>query len=150
MCCETRGTLARSEVGVARAFSLIEIMVVLVIIGLLAGLVTINVRGQLENAKRDAARTEIATLVEALELYYTRAGTYPANDEGLEALAEADAVTGEPLMKRTPLDPWGNTYQYNRPGREGPYEVVSLGADGQEGGEGADADLGSWPLEAKR
>jgi len=127
-------------------FSLVEIMVVLVIIGLLAGLVGINVRGYLIKAKRNAAKAEIATICDALEAFYTEFDRYPTNEEGLVILAESSERLPEALLDREPVDPWGRLYVYNQPGREGPYEVLSLGADGREGGEpgSADADLASW------
>ena len=131
-----------------RGFSLVEIMVVLVIIGLLAGLVTVNVRGYLIRAKQDAARSELATIINAVETFYTEHDRYPTNDEGLRILAEPSPRLPEPLLDREPVDPWGRPYLYNQPGRDGPYEVLSMGADGREGGEAAsaDADLGSWNL----
>ncbi|MEM8875885.1 MAG: type II secretion system major pseudopilin GspG [Planctomycetota bacterium] len=130
----------------ARGFSLVEVMVVVVIIGLLAGLVGINVRGQIVRAKRQAALAEIATIQEALEAYYTVYDRYPTSDEGLEVLWTASERLVEPLLDDAPLDPWRRPYVYNRPGRNGPYEVFSLGADGREGGEPgtADEDLGSY------
>ncbi len=120
----------------------------IVIIGLLAGLVGINVRGQLIRAKREAARAEIATIQEALEAYYTVFDRYPDNEEGLAALTTTSERLVEPLLDGEPVDPWKRPYLYNAPGRSGPYEVFSLGADGREGGEPgtADADIGSWDL----
>jgi general secretion pathway protein G len=132
------------------AFSLVEIMVVLVIIGLLAGVVTINVRGHLIRARQNAARMEIATVCDALDTYYSLNSRYPSNDEGLVALTKVTSKDPEPLLKQVPVDPWGNPYAYNQPGRNGPYEVISLGADGREGGEGADADICSWDLKDRR
>lgn len=136
--------------GFRGGFSLIEIMVVLVIIGLLASVVTINVRGYLIKAKQNTARMEIATLCDALESYYTANDRYPTNDEGLAALAQTSASQPEPLIKQVPVNPWGHPYQYNQPGRDGPYEVISLGADNREGGTGADMDLISSDLKEKR
>ncbi len=131
-------------------FSLIEIMVVLVIIGLLAGVVTLNVRGYLAKAKQNTARMEIATLSNALESYYTSTDRYPTNEEGLEVLTKKSDWQPEPLIKQVPVDPWGRGYFYNNPGKSEPYEVISLGADGREGGEGADADIVSSDLKEKR
>jgi len=139
-----------NRVSRATGFSLVEIMVVLVIIGLLAGLVGVNVRGYLARAKRDAARAEIATISEALESYYLVHDRYPANDEGVQALTQASASLPEPLLNNLPIDPWGRAYQYNQPGPDGPYEVLTLGADGLEGGEGADADLANWQLHERQ
>ncbi|MEM9916319.1 MAG: type II secretion system major pseudopilin GspG [Planctomycetota bacterium] len=133
------------------AFSLVEIMVVLVIIGLLAGLVGVNVRGYLIKAKKNAATAEIATICDALEAFYTEYDRYPSNDEGLSILTEPSERLPEALLDREPVDPWGRAYVYNQPGRNGPYEVMSLGADGREGGEpdSADADLGNWSFDSR-
>jgi general secretion pathway protein G len=120
----------------AGGFSFIEIMVVVVIIGLLAGAVAINVSSYADKAKRNRAKSDVAVIVNAIEAYYAESGRYPTNDEGLSAL---------PLKNTN--DPWGRPYQYNQPGRDGPYEVVTYGADGREGGTGADADIGSWNLQ---
>lgn len=127
-------------------FSLLEVMVVLVIIGLIAGLVTVNVRSRMIVAKQNAAKAEIATLADALDTYYTIEGRYPSNDEGLDALAESTEQLSEPLIESIPRDPWNNTYEYIYPGREHAYELISLGADGVEGGDGADADIVNWEL----
>ncbi len=129
----------RSNVhGRRRAFSLVEIMVVVVIIGLLATAVALRVRHYVDSAKTNRARADIATIVSALESYYAEHSAYPSNDEGLAVL---------PLT--TLKDPWGRPYQYNQPASEHAYEVVSYGADGREGGDGIDADLHSWDLEHK-
>jgi general secretion pathway protein G len=126
-----------------RGFSLVEIMIVIVIIGLLAGVVTVNVRSYLAKAKQNTARQEIATIVHALEAFYTTYGRYPNNDEGITVLAEPTPKLPEPPLKGTPTDPWGNPYQYNAPGRSGPFEVICYGANGREGGEGVDQDISS-------
>lgn len=121
-----------------RGFSFIEIMVVVVIIGLLAGAVVVKVGGYMETAKTNRAKSDIATIVDAVEAYHLQNGRYPTNEEGLKNL---------PLKNRT--DPWGNAYEYNCPGHTEPFEVVSFGADGREGGDGADADISSAQLEEK-
>lgn len=126
------------RIPLSRAFSLVEIMVVVVIIGLLATAVALRVRHYVDNAKTNRARADIATIVSALESYYAEHSLYPSNDEGLNVL---------PLT--TLKDPWGRPYQYNQPAAEHPYEVISLGADGREGGSGIDADLHSWDLESR-
>lgn len=132
----------------AAGFSLVELMVVLVIIGLLAGLVTINVRGHLIRGKQAAAKADIATLRDALESFYIAHDRYPTNEEGITILTQTTDRMPEPLLQSSsvPKDPWGRPYQYNQPGRSGPYEILSLGADGREGGEGADQDVVSWEL----
>ena len=128
----------------AGGFSLIEIMVVLVIIGLLAGLVGLNVRGHLVRAKVTATQVEIKTLEDALTDFYTVYGRYPTNQEGLESLFRATDKLPEPIIANGDLlDAWNRDYLYNQPGPNGPYEVISLGADGMQGGENADADISS-------
>lgn len=117
----------------AAGFSFIEVMVVVVIIGLLSGAVVMKVDGYMRTAKQNRAKSDIATIVDAVEAHYLTNSRYPSNEEGLGKL---------PLKNRT--DPWGRAYEYNSPGREGPYEVLTLGEDGREGGEGADADVFSW------
>ena len=131
---------------ISRGFTLIELMVVLALIGLLASIVTINVRAHMIRGKQNAARAEISTVCSALESYYTIMGRYPTTDEGLAALAQKSDKISEPLLNNVPVDPWGHPYVYNQPGRSQPYEVICLGADGREGGEGADSDIQSWNL----
>lgn len=136
-----------------RGLTLVEIMVVIVIIGLVSGLVFISVRGNLDTAKVNTAKAQIDVFVNALDIYRLNLNDYPSEDQGLEALVEApDGLpanaaypAGGFLNKRKlPLDPWGNPYIYERPGMGGmPFEVISLGADGQEGGEGIAADISS-------
>lgn len=138
-----------------RGFTLIEIMVVVVIIGILIGLVAPNVLGRVDKARVTAAKADIATLEQALEMYRLDNHTYPSTDQGLEALIVKPG--GEPAAKnwnpegylkksKLPLDPWGNAYQYLAPGQEQrPYDLFSFGADGREGGDAYDADVGNWP-----
>ncbi len=117
------------------AFSLIEVMVVVVIIGLLAGAVALKVTGYMDTAKVNRTKSDIATIERAIETFYLTHSRYPTNEEGLDDL---------PIKTR--LDPWGNPYQYNSPGRKGPFEVISFGADGREGGDGMNADVYSWQV----
>ena len=120
----------------AGGFSLIEVMVVVVILGLLAGAVAIKVGGYMDTAKTNRAKSDIATIVDAIESQYLTTSKYPTNDEGLEGL---------PLKNTN--DPWGRPYEYNSPGEgDEPYEVLSLGADGRPGGEGIDGDIYSYDL----
>ncbi|HEX8668115.1 MAG TPA: type II secretion system major pseudopilin GspG [Allosphingosinicella sp.] len=120
-------------------FTLVELMVVIVIIGLLATVVVINVMPATDKAALTKARADIATLEQGVEMYRLNKLTYPAAGEGLQA------VVSEGYVKRLPQDPWGNPYQYTAPGRDGrAFDIMSLGADGREGGEGEDADIGSW------
>lgn len=127
----------------ARGFSLIEVMVVLVIIGLLAGLVGVNVRSKLIRARVTATRAEIATFKGALEDFNTVYGRYPTNQEGLEILFQSTEKLPEPILTGDLVDAWDRPYLYNQPGTNSPYEVLSLGADGIEGGSNEDADLSS-------
>ena len=112
-------------------------MVVVVIIGLLAGAVAIKVSSYVDKARLNRAKSDIAVIVNAIESYYLDRAAYPSNEEGLAAL---ESVTN-------PTDPWGRPYLYNQPGRNEPYEVVCYGADGREGGEGPDRDISSETLE---
>lgn len=150
MSCRSGGAWTSAAVGAAhparKAFTLIELMVVLVIIGLLASVVTINVRAYLTKGKQSTARLEIATICTALDTFYGATGRYPSNQEGIAMLAKASPQLPEPLLKQLPTDPWGRPYQYLQPGRTAAYEVICLGADGKEGGGGVDADLSSTQL----
>ena len=134
-------------------FTLIEIMVVVVILGLLAVLVAPRVIGRLATAKDKAARAQIELLGTTLDLYRADNGNYPTTEQRLEALWTRPATPPEPrnwagpyLRKRVPLDPWGNPYVYRSPGETNPqsYDLSSLGSDGAPGGEGEDADIRSW------
>jgi general secretion pathway protein G len=120
-------------------FTLIELLVVIVIIGLLATIVIINVMPAQDTARQRKAEADVATLEQAIEMYRLNRLNYPDPGNGLEALVH------EGFIKRLPKDPWGNPYHYGLPGRTGePFEVYSLGADGREGGTGRDADIGNW------
>lgn len=123
------------------AFSFIEVMVVIVIIGLMAGAVSLSTRHYLDKAKKTRVRSDLATYHSALESYYGEFGHYPSSEEGLKIL------TPKFIDKLRP-DPWGRAYQYNFPGQAGPYEILCFGADGREGGEGVNADLSSEDAEA--
>lgn len=125
-------------------FSLVELIVVMVIIGMLAGIVTLSTRSYLISAKQNTARAEIRTIVGAIDSFYSQAGRYPTNEEGLEVLARPTDDAPEGYLKKVPLDPWKNPYEYNSPGRDGAaYEVICLGGDGREGGEGENKDITS-------
>ena len=141
---------ARRFHGRARGgFSLLEVMVVLMIIGLMAGLVTVFATGALKGAKRDTAAAQIAQIANVIDLFYLENGRYPTNEEGLEILLEKSKKSGEPLMQKVPPDPWGEKYGYNSPAADGKdFEIFTLGADKQPGGEDDDADLTNWDLEA--
>lgn len=134
-------------------FTLIEIMVVVVILGVLAALVVPKVMSRPDEARAVAARQDIASLMQALKLYRLDNRRYPSTEQGLNALTQKPTQTPVPenwktggYIERLPLDPWGKPYQYLNPGLHGEIDVFSFGADGVAGGEGADADLGSWAL----
>jgi general secretion pathway protein G len=131
-----------------RGMTLIEILVVLVLIGIVLGIVGGNFIGRGEKAKADAAKIEIGQIGQALDLYKLEIGRYPSSSEGLQALVTAPAGAANwngPYWKKAqiPKDPWGNEYRYTSPGQKGAYDILSLGADGKEGGEGANKDIAS-------
>ena len=130
-------------------FTLIELMVVLVIIGILAALIVPNVLDRADDARVTAAKTDIANLSQALKLYRLDNQRYPTSEQGLQALVAKPTTppvpnNWKPYLEKLPNDPWGNPYQYLNPGVKGPIDIMSLGADGKPGGEGKDADVGSW------
>ncbi|MBI5343716.1 MAG: type II secretion system major pseudopilin GspG [Deltaproteobacteria bacterium] len=132
-------------------FTLIEIMVVIVILGLLAALVVPKLVGRTEEAKKTQSRIQIKNLQQALELFKLDNGFYPATDQGLEALVRAPEGGRTPknyrkggYIERVPKDPWGNPYVYASPGLHGDIDISSYGADGVQGGDGEDADINSW------
>jgi general secretion pathway protein G len=133
-------------------FTLVEVMVVVVIIGLLATVVVINVLPAQDRAMIEKAGADIAVLEQAVETYRLDNLTFPRTEDGLQALVAPPASLNRPeryrqggYVRRLPEDPWGNPYQYRQPGRDNrPFEIISLGADGQEGGEGNDADISNW------
>ncbi|PWW43656.1 type II secretion system major pseudopilin GspG [Melaminivora alkalimesophila] len=133
----------------AAGFTLIELMVVLVIIGVLAALIVPNVLDRADDARSTAARTDITNIMQALKLYRLDNQRYPTAEQGLQALV-AKPTAGpipnhwRPYLEKLPNDPWGRPYQYLNPGIRGEVDVMSFGADGQPGGEGKDADIGSW------
>lgn len=142
--------------GRYEGFTLIELMVVIVILGLLIGVIGFRLMGRTEEARRTAAMLQIRSLVNALQLYKLDSGSYPTTEQGLEALVRPPARGTGPRNYppggyleggRVPRDPWGNPYVYLSPGGEGrEFEIRSLGADGKEGGEGENSDVGSWNL----
>jgi general secretion pathway protein G len=139
----------RSSRTAAAGMTLIEILVVLVLIGIVLGIVGGNFIGRGEKAKGDAAKIEIGQIGQALDLYKLEVGRYPTTQEGLQALVQAPSGAGNwngPYWKKAtvPKDPWGNDYKYASPAQNGgPYEIMSYGADGKEGGEGPNKDISS-------
>jgi len=130
-------------------FTLIELMVVLLIIGVLAALIVPNVLDRADDARVTAAKTDITNLMQALKLYRLDNQRYPSAEQGLLALLTKPTIEPVPSNWKTyldqlPKDPWGQPYVYLNPGIKGEVDVMSYGADGQPGGEGRNADLGSW------
>ncbi len=139
--------------SVEHGFTLIEIMVVVVIMGILAALVVPKLMGRTDDARIIAAKQDIATVMQGLKLYKLDNQRYPTTEQGLQALItkpttgpEANGWKTGGYLDKLPKDPWGNPYQYLSPGIKGELDVISLGADGQPGGAGNDADIGSWDL----
>ncbi len=134
---------------VSTGFTLIELMVVLVIIGVLAALIVPNVLDRADDARVTAARTDVNNLMQALKLYKLDNQRYPTGEQGLQAL-RAKPTTGpipgnwKSYLDKLPNDPWGRPYQYMNPGVKAEVDVLSFGADGLPGGEGKNADVGSW------
>jgi len=120
-----------------RGFSLVEVMIVVVIIGLMAGVVAYATTGYMERAKKQRARSDIATYAGAIDSFYLARGRYPTNQEGL-------AVLVPDFIKVLQNDPWGHPYQFVEPGKDRPFDLISYGADGREGGSDADADITNW------
>jgi general secretion pathway protein G len=137
-------TRARIHAG----FTLLELLVVMVIIGLLAGYVGPKLFGQIGKSEVKATRAQIDALQKALDQYRIDVGRYPSTEQGLVALvsrpAEEARWSGPYLSKAVPADPWGRSYEYRAPGQHGEFDLLSLGRDGQPGGEGDNADIVSW------
>ena len=133
----------RSQAG----FTLVEILVVITIIGLIMALVGPRVLNYLGESKAKAAKIQIESFASALDLYYLDLGRYPSSNEGLAALTRGNNAPGwnGPYLRGgvVPNDPWGHSYVYRAPGARSPYDIISLGADGQEGGSGTAADIAS-------
>ncbi|OMH34804.1 type II secretion system major pseudopilin GspG [Motiliproteus sp. MSK22-1] len=141
------GKYSRHQSG----FTLLEIMVVIVILGLLVAVVAPNVLQNQDKAMVQKAKADIALLEQSLDLYKLDSFSYPTTDQGLEALVKKPDIAPAPknysqngYIKRLPLDPWGNPYQYIQPGEHGPYDIYSTGADGEPGGEGLATDITNW------
>lgn len=139
-----------------RGFTLIELMVVIVILGILAGLIIPRIMGRPEEARRMNARVQMESMETALRLYKLDNGNYPSTEQGLQALVQAPEVGELPRAwraggylekKQIPKDPWGNEYIYLSPGLHGDYDLTSYGADGEPGGDEKNRDINSWELE---
>jgi general secretion pathway protein G len=144
---KSTATPRRAEAG----FTLVELMVVIVIIGLLSTFVVLNVLPSQDKAMVEKARADVALLEQAVEMYRLDNLSYPTMDQGLEALVTAPEGLAQPeryrkdaYVRRLPADPWGTDYQYVVPGEHGPFDIYSLGANRRLGGEGLDADIGNW------
>lgn len=136
-----------------KGFTLLEVMVVLVIIGLLVAIVAPNVLDNQDKAMVQKAKADLASLEQALEMYRLDNFNYPTTEQGLDALVSKPSLAPEPrnyrengYIRRLPSDPWGNDYQYRQPGEHGRVDIYSLGADGRPGGEGLNAEIGNWHL----
>lgn len=137
-----------------RGFTFIEIMVVVAILAILAALVVPRIMGRTDDAKRTAAKVQIRNIEGALQLYKLDNGVYPSSEQGLKALVEKPSVGVIPkkwkvggYLPKLPEDSWGNPYKYMSPSPKGDYEIMSLGTDGEVGGEGVNADITNWNLD---
>ena len=138
---------AQKAIKAEDGFSLLELMVVIVIMGLLTTVVVINVLPSQDRAMQEKARADIRLISQALEMYRMETLKYPTLEEGIDVLSRApqgSVARRESFIQSLPKDPWGNPYQYLIPGEHGTYDVFSYGADGRLGGEGLNADIGNW------
>ena len=145
MYCKRRVTNQRQR-SRRGGFSLVELMTVMVILGLLAGLVTMSVRSYMVRGRQGTAKTQIASLADAMSTFNLEYDRYPTAQEGLPVLTAKSDKFVDGIMPKIPKDPWGNDYEYIPPAGETPFEIISYGADKREGGTGADADISSSEL----
>jgi general secretion pathway protein G len=145
---------AGREIQSERGFTFIEIMVVVAILAILAALVVPRIMGRTDDAKRTAAKVQIRNIEGALQLYKLDNGVYPSTEQGLKALVEKPSIGVVPkkwklggYLPKLPEDPWLNPYKYRSPSQKGDYEIISLGTDGEVGGEGINADITNWNLD---
>ena len=141
----------RNKRETEEGFTLVELMVVIVIIGLLATIVALTVLPNIGKANAQKAKADLASLDQALEIYRLNNLTYPSTADGLGALLVAPPSLADPsrytpggYIKKLPKDPWGRDYKYETPGKHGAFDIYTLGADGAPGGEGENADIGNW------
>lgn len=141
----------RKTIGTQRGFSLIEVLVVLVILGLLVSIIAPNVLGRADEARTQKVFADFSAIETALRMYRLDNFDYPTTEQGLRALVERPTLEPQPrnwksggYLESLPVDPWGNPYLYLSPGQNGAYDIFSLGADGVRGGEGQNSDLGNW------
>ncbi len=146
--------MSNTENARQSGFTLLEIMIVLVIIGLLSAMILPNILSKQEQAQFTKVKSDIVALESALTSYKLDNYRFPTTDQGLEALVRRPDVSPEPknypdggYIRRLPNDPWDNPYQYIQPGENGPFDVWTLGADGAPGGEGDNQDIGNWNLD---
>jgi general secretion pathway protein G len=150
VCCgQVRQIRRNLRAAARRGFTMIELMVVILIIGLLAALIVPNVFDNVDKARITAAKTDVGRLMEALKRYRLDNFKYPSAEQGLDALVNKPQAAPVPAnwkryVDKLPADPWGHPYQYANPGVRGEVDVFSYGADGQPGGENENADIGSW------
>ncbi len=148
-----KNTQSAPNAKYSSGFTLIEIMIVIVIIGILGAFIVPKIMGRPDEARIIAAKQDISSISQALKLYRLDNMRYPTTEQGLQSLVRKPDIApvppnwkGNGYLERLPNDPWGHPYQYLQPGMNGDYDVLSLGADGASGGEGNDADIGSWEL----
>lgn len=137
----------KTKINAARGFTLVELMVVVVIIGVMATVVTVSVTDYLVTAKQNVARSEIATIKNALQLFFMEYDRFPTYEEGLATLKKKTPQHASGILTSDLKDPWNHDYIYVYPGTHGAFDLISYGADGQQGGTGSNEDVVSWDIE---